>query len=1342
MEKIYLIILLVLGSYATAAAQTERMYTVNAELPNSMITSLAQDSVGNIWIGTEYGLCRYDGAKFTTYLHNASDTMSLLSNSVEDIYVTKEGKVMIGTRCGLQVYDPEYNNFKEVQLQKFGNKTEPVHVAAIKSLKNGDIIIGTLGNGLQTVKPDTKIGRSAVEKNRAEMFMANTEVCPDNSIWTYAIREGAWHGTWGKDGKLKLTMVPGSLDWKTNDIVSDKHGNAYYATQDGVYKVSGKDLSHKLIFDYKKEKILCLEFVSDNLMLLGTEGSGIIGYDIAKGEVTDIGFNTGRTDISQTKVRDMLIDRNGNLWAGLYQRGVLACQSHSAQFDYIGTGSATADIIGTHPVMALYQSPDGTLWVVSDQDGLYAIKDNVVTHHYPDGANGLPQLITNVFMASDGTVWIQSIDTGMARLNPASATFTHAEAFRGKSVFDIVEDNKHRLWVATMGNGLYCTDLQGNILYTAPSTDQRHYTPGSDLLNNNWINSLTLSADGKKLFINTCYGVGCYDIEVGSYVNTFGENRILVGEMCYDSYLDEDGSLWVATATGLYRWHADEDKIAHYDSDNGLCNNTIVGITGDAKGNIWLATYYGLSKMDKATGKFTNYYAHDGIQGNEFSLRAMYRTGQGVIYAGGLNGITVFKDIEQSAKAPQLRIADVYLHDQPVNSGTESDGVPIIRIGEKGRTYEFDINDNSIGVELTTDQFNNNNIRYQYRIDSGEWSTLQPGANKVYFSNLSAGRHTIEFKAVTFGTESEVESIEVRIRQHWYLRWWALTIYCAIMCLILYMIYRAVRNRRRMEAEIKEQRKKEEFNNSTMQFLVNIAHEIRTPISLITNPIRQLAELHTDTESKHLFTIIRNNTNRMMLLANQLLDVRKIDHNQLKLRKRPVEMTAYTRRAMDLFTDMAHRKQIELKLEASPDPLYAKIDANQFDKIIVNLLSNAFKYTEKHGHITVSVTGKDGTIVITVADDGTGIPVEHIEHIFDRFYQADDKKNYSHLGSGVGLHLTSLLVAKHDGSITAANNADGHGVTFTVVIPACEVKEGEIPDADTSPQVAELIDQHISEESDYELETKDLKSKPTLYIIEDNAETRGYLHEQLQNSYNIMTYDNAKDALTAIHTKKPDILITDVVLPGIDGITLIKSIRQNININDLPIIVLSGKSDEADIMDAIKSGADYYMTKPFNIRLLKTYAENLLRQRHRLKVIYKGDQSESDITIESPDIKTPDSQLMERLSKAINENISNPDYTIVDLASDVCMSRVHLNRKLKQLTNQSPSAYLRNMRLSKAAEILREKPGIAVSDVATAVGMTSFSHFSHAFKELYGCSPSEYASRQSTGQEAPTQQQP
>lgn len=370
MKKIILTLIIFLLNSAISFAQTERLFTVDFELPNSLISALAQDSIGNIWIGTENGLCKYDGAKFTKYFHNADDSTSLLSNHVSDIFVTSKGQVLIGTQNGLQIYEHDYNRFKKVKLTSLGKEPVSIHVAAIKSLKNGDLIIGTLGNGLLKVEQKNWIGKTAVEKKRSEMFLRLMDVCSDNSIWIGAAREGAWHGIWDNDSILKLTMVPGSEDWKIEDVVSDKQGNAYYATQNGVYKVSGKDLKYHHLLNYNNEKIPCLELVGDGLLLIGTEGSGILGYDIKEDKLTDHGFNTGRTDISQTKVRDMLIDRNDNLWAGLYQKGVLVCQSHSSQFDYIGKGSATADFIGAHSVMALYQSPDETLWVVSDKDGL------------------------------------------------------------------------------------------------------------------------------------------------------------------------------------------------------------------------------------------------------------------------------------------------------------------------------------------------------------------------------------------------------------------------------------------------------------------------------------------------------------------------------------------------------------------------------------------------------------------------------------------------------------------------------------------------------------------------------------------------------------------------------------------------------------------------------------------------------------------------------------------------------------------------------------------------------------------------------------------------------------
>lgn len=541
-----------------------------------------------------------------------------------------------------------------------------------------------------------------------------------------------------------------------------------------------------------------------------------------------------------------------------------------------------------------------------------------------------------------------------------------------------------------------------------------------------------------------------------------------------------------------------------------------------------------------------------------------------------------------------------------------------------------------------------------------------------------------------------------------------------------------------VKQEMIKHKMQEEANEAKLQFFMNISHEIRTPMSLIISPLHKLISSDQNVERQKSYSLIERNAERILTLINQLMDTRKIDKQQMKLKFSEVDLVSFIKDIIDIFSYQADCKGIKMNVMSETERLNAWIDPNNFDKVILNLLSNSFKHVPDNGEVNIYIrSGHDDNtafplndyIEIVVEDNGTGIKENEIEHIFERFYQITDDSSYK-CGTGIGLHLTMSLVKLHHGIIFAKNNVDKPGCSFTIRIPLGRkhLSEQEIVDnkseytrrALSKEKASQVVVEHEDDSS-----KKTIRKKHTLMIVEDDEEIRNYLVSELYGYYRIVQCKNGKEALDVMASNIPDIVLSDVMMPEMDGMSLLKKIKQNIKTNHIPVVLLTAKNSETDNIEGLSLGADAYLTKPFNIDMVKITIDNLLKNREVLKNNFSGSQ-EQDSNIVYINPESADEKLMKKIMKAINNNISNPELNVEMIAAEVGISRVHLYRKLKELTNQSTRDFIRNTRLKQAEALLMSDKNYNISEIALLVGFSNATYFSNAFKELYGMSPSKY----------------
>ena len=744
-----------------------------------------------------------------------------------------------------------------------------------------------------------------------------------------------------------------------------------------------------------------------------------------------------------------------------------------------------------------------------------------------------------------------------------------------------------------------------------------------------------------------------------------------------------------------------------------------------------------------------NYRIEDGLQGNEFGAKASYAQ-NGLLYFGGINGLTCFRPSDVGKRdgvnleKMDLRIVDFYVNGKAVHAGDRSGHYSII---DRWLPLTDEVNhshhDKSFSVELSTMSFSNSRVTYRYCVNDGEWMALEHGQNRISFVNMEAGTYRIRIKAEAYGESSDVKELTVKVHPVWYLSPLAVMVYCVLFLFICYMVFLQVKEHFKTKRIFEKHRQEEELNEARIQFFMNISHEIRTPMTLILSPLMKLMKQDQDEAHQRSYSLMYQNSQRILRLINQLMDARKIEKGQFRLKYHKVEMVGFVNNLYELFETTARNRGITFCFAHDMERMDVCVDPQNFDKVIMNLLSNAFKFTPDGGVFTIDLKEVDGNVSgerdfrLSVTDSGVGILDQEKKRVFERFYSG--KWGGDYVGTGIGLNLTKLLVELHEGLIWAENNPKGKGTRFIVQMPQAlelleDISDDKMPRAVYS---ATLEAEHVAETvAELPEEKKGGSKHGRILVVEDETAIRRYLHGEFSGEYHVCECSNGQEAWDYIvqNVEKVDLVVSDVMMPVMDGIALCRNIKGSFNTNHIPVILLTSKSDDADRLEGLSIGADSYMSKPFNMDVLRQTAENLLKNKRRLQGKYSVAQQEGKI--DKIEWMSPNDQMMERVMKVINENISNPDLGVEFIADKIGISRVHFHRRLKNATGLTPRDFVRNIRLMQAAKLL-SRTDTDVTGVSVATGFRSASTFSTCFKAYYGMSPTEYAHKNSKSEDGP-----
>lgn len=1291
-----------------AFAQQCKVLTADSHLTSSLINTMCQDCYGSIWIGTENGLNCFDGVKTVAYKHEEGKAGTLAHNVIRAICEDRQGNLYIGTQGGIQLFDREHGNFSPV-LCDIEGKPFIENVNRLILRNNGEV--WESGNRIvKIVRP--KEGLPHVEYVDLPIETEFTNEMKEDSkgnLWVSKLNNGLYRlSPAGTASNYILDSRWGIV----NTVCEDDSGDIYVGTNErGVWRYDSASDQFKpcLIAGTKDTPVTSIVNVGDGHLCVCTDNKGAFLFDTATQSASPLEVGNSPFDPEKLKIHAAMKDNEGNIWLGAYQKGVLMVPQRRNNFQYIGSKTAASDIIGSCCVTSVLVDRDRNLWVGTDNDGIYKVRDGASVH-YPmsSSEDGIPGTVFDLYQDEYGFIWFGSYTAGLRRMDPSSGKCVHSDKLLStrtmrESVYAIEEDADSHLWIGTMGMGLYYINVR---------TMEKIVPQELNSNINHWVTDLLYSKTGKNLYVSTYEGV--YKLAMN------GESPIVAAlylprQIAY-CLKEIGGRIYIGTANGLAVLDPSAGDLRMMTREDGLVEDAVYALESDAAGHVWISTAAGMSDFNPQTGTFVNYYVGDGLQGNEFYRGSSTDDGEGTLYFGGTGGVTYFRpeDIINSSKSFSVKITGFELPDGSLNTcGVDRFDV---RFPSMSCTVEF----------CTVEYDSPEGILYGYSFDENVWHMLPLGIRNINLSSLHPGKHVLKIKAMDNGVESDPLSVTIFVHPSVWASWPMIVLYALLILAAIAVLYQRWYHHQEEKKEMEQHIRAEELGEEKLRLFTNLSHEIRTPMSLIDGPLRKLMDNDPDPSRQKIYSLMSRNTRRILILINQMLDIRKMEKGQMSLHFEPVDYVAFVEDVCSLFKEQAQMKKVNLDVRYSGfKNLEVWLDPGNFDKVLINLMSNAFKYTPEGGTVTVSVSHDNNNALLTVSDNGPGIPKEDIGRIFDRFYQSANSAS----GTGIGLNLALMMTELHHGAISVNNNQDGPGCTFSVLLPLgnAHLSKEELEMAGTRTVTPA---EHIVPvpEIPAEAPQAERKKRKTILIAEDDSDIRSFLQGEFKDEYNVYACDNGKSALETILRKAPDLLISDVMMPQMDGFTLCRKIRKNINVNSLPIILLTAKTLDEDRIDGLESGADAYIPKPFNIDVLHTTVDSLIAARERLKLVYSDKQVEKE-NIADVNLKTPDEKLMDRVNRVINANLNNPELTVEMVAQEVGISRVHLHRKLKELTNQTSRDYIRNIRLHKAADMLSQKK-YSIAELSDSVGFSSPASFATAFKELFGETPTEYMQKQ------------
>ncbi|MBO6144003.1 MAG: response regulator [Prevotella sp.] len=1299
---------------STCVHAVSRFYDADL-LSSDVITSLCQDRQGYVWIGTEYGLNRFDGVRFRQYYNDDSNAQSLLDDIVRCMLVDGQGRLWVVSNLGVQRYNRMTDAFDTVL---FGDD-RMANVNDIVETADGHIWLLSAEHGVFEVDNELRAQPvAAVNKHIDRHVKANNMFLDSKGRLWIGYQDATLQVIDSKSGKAWNYTDQLQPDNRAVDVTEDAKHRLLVLTYSSVMQLNEKTRGLETVVSYPRNEMTHFFHADKGQLLAGTSGSGLWVVDVDGHEVRRVAdMPTDAVDMNTAKVHAFLADQGGNRWVGCYQRGLLFNSRQTYPFHFIPLSQLPTN--NGRVLRSLFADEHKNVYVCQEQGGIAVNSPAGQTlHHWLPGYT-----VMAVHKDRQGMVWAGTYRDGLFRIDPQNGQSVQLPQTVHQRIGSITQDKQGNLYTAVFSDGLHS--------YTPDGKTERVLGRGQLKLHNLYLNKLFTDRDG-KIWIGHYYGIDVYDPQSDRLIDVHVPDA-LRPTIVYSIEQSPDGSIWVGSNRGLFQYYTQDEKNGNgrkgqwkrFTIKDGLPNDIICGIVITLGGTLWVSTYRGLAEI-KTDGSFTRYYRGNGLE--EWSyLRGVYAwTGIGEVVLGNQYGITYFNPdkIAKNEFRSGILLTGMRMGTVTVNAATETNGKHIItKPLDESDDITVSYQDNTFSLQFATMDFRDpQNVHYEFRFEGesdDQWYQTESGRSELFFSHLAVGNHKLLVRAYDNGVYSPVKTIMLRVSPPWYRTPGAYAFYLIILLSMLLLVWRNWKNRQQAET-----------NEEKIRFFVDISHELRSPLTLIKSPLEQLLKnLHDPGQVRALRNIERN-TNRLLTLTNQILSIRKIEKGQMQLHFAETRLGDFVGDIVNDFIYQTEKRQQTLTFNNEAQDLKVWIDRDNFDKVVSNLLNNAIKYVPDGGEISVTLRQTaDNHAELKVTDNGPGIDEAQLRKVFERFYQASVRPASGQMSYGIGLNLTQKLIALHKGTIVASNRIDGHGAEFVVRLPlgSMHLPQDQLVDGDyfASAPVDEQR-QSIATDADRPRRVRK-KTSYRVAVVDDDEEMRVFLQTELGESYHVQTYPDGQKALEGIVDTVPDLVVSDVVMPRMDGFELLKRLKASTTTSHIPVILLTSKNEHQSRVEGLESGADAYVDKPFNLEELEAQISGLIANRLRMKGKFTGVQ-EQENTVRQVELKGNDAALMERIMKAVNERLDDDTFNVEALADEVGLSRVQLHRRMKELTGITVGEFIRNLRLQQAAKLLASGD-VTVSQVTYAVGFSTPTHFATAFKKHYGVTPSEYISK-------------
>ena len=1339
-----------------------KQYTTREGLSHNTVNCIVQDSLGFIWFGTMDGLNRFDGYNFKTYKSSPDNKNSLCHNMVKSICLDKNGGMWVGTASGLSYFDLEEDRFTNYKTgDGFGLSYNNIEMVFCDSKEN--VWVATMGGGLN------KFDRQNQSFDLFEADDRDGSLSNNNVHWVFEDRYGdIWVGTEGGG----LNRLNDESDGKTFDfyqfepedgnyqalscvrsIQEDYQGRIWVGTWGGGAGVLQKDEGK---FDYFRPdkggngvsdgRVISILATSNNQILFGTEDGGINKFKFEDESFEQLKLDrTSPFGLKSNNIKAIYEDRTQTIWLGSSGGGVFSFRLGDPAFSAIPIQQEDEEI-ENQDVYAIL-GDESSLWLGTNGGGLYQGNFDTIQANNSTGKfefTHIPlesDIVHALCFDSWQRLWVGTLGGGLYLVdqsidgNPTLVNFTIQEdEVHSVSYNDIRclhNDRSGNIWIGTAGGGLDKLILAKKGEYYFEHV--KHNPNRESSLSNNDIRAITEDRFG-NIWVGTSHGLNRLSISNGklqikSYYSNSELKDQISGNWINSLYIDNDDLLWIGTDAGLNSMNLDLGNIRIFTEKDGLVNNVIKAIEGDREGNIWITTVNGLSMYNKRTNSFFNFKESDGLLSNEFNSNAVFRQLDGSILIGGTKGLNQFepKEVLRNNQVNALQLTDFKIFNQSVQVGELMNGR---RLLEKDISLQDKIhlryNENSFSFEFAAlDYSNAEKISYQYKMEgfNKDWQETDADHRFATYTNLGGGDYVFRVKAITGipGDAIPECSVKLQIDFPFWLQWWAFLIYAATGGAFIITFRNYYRNKTKLREDLRmsniQRKQEQELINLKQRFFMNISHELKTPLTLIQGPLDRIVPTKDmSSEQKSLFVLMKRNAAILSRLINQLMDFSKQERGALRLNLSDVDVVTFVKNLMSAFNELANQRNIKFEFELFTDQISGAIDSDKMEKVLFNLLSNAFKYTQDGGIIQVRLehNPSDNILIIQVKDNGKGIEKEHHQQLFNRFYQVnpDDAET----GTGIGLSLVKEMISLHEGTIELESEP-GKGSCFKIQIPLLNELTGKENFISEKRDIEEATVGSIS------LDDKQLvidESKPLILVVDDNVDLCAYLRLILSEKYNVSLAYNGEEGMEQALELIPDLIVSDVMMPKLDGVSFCNQAKTNLLLSHVPVLLLTAKSGKESTLEGFESGADDYVIKPFDTDVLLARIAALLENRNRIK---QQLQKNSVSQLKQSRIAQLDRTFLEKVEQIVVENMSSPTFSVEELGRNIGMSRTTLYRKVKSLVGMTAIEYIRTIRLNEAMKILNNGSD-EISVVAEHVGFMDLEYFKKCFKKQFGQLPS------------------